>query len=66
MTGGAEIARGGGTHAVLARKVGTVNDVRLGKDMLRRKIDVAPVARAHGKLILVLVATEAETHCREQ
>ena len=65
MAARAKIASAGGPHAVLTNEVRVVNEVVVGHRSFVRERNVTTVAIAQAPLVLVLVATEAACHLRQ-
>jgi hypothetical protein len=64
VTGRAQIPGGRRARSVLAKPVAFVHDMRGREHVLATKIHMTSVARARGKVVLVLVAREADRHRR--
>jgi hypothetical protein len=65
VTGCAEIARAGGSCAVLANPVAVMDHMIVGRCALPGEINVASVAVAKRPFVTVLVAAEASSHLRQ-
>jgi hypothetical protein len=64
MTGGTQITRTRGSHAVLAHPISIVHQMARRKRALALHVDVATVAVARRPLVLVLVTSKARRHLR--